>query len=142
MTIRIVDVIPAADSAETGQNSEPSIAVNPLNTDQIITGSFAATTMSFFLTLDGGTSWSHYDDIDGEDKSLAWKPDGSGFYTVAMTLKADFETYEGTTSSTGFGSPINTFAPANPDNLDQPWIRTGPSDHVYISYNNLNNFGS
>ena len=142
MTIRIVDVIPAADSAETGQNSEPSIAVNPLNTDQIIAGSFAATTMSFFLTLDGGTSWSHYDDIDGEDKSLAWKPDGSGFYTVAMTLNADFQTYSGTTSSTGFGSPINTFAPANPDNLDQPWIRTGPSDHVYVSYNNLNNFGS
>ena len=139
MTIRIIDVIPASDSAETGQNSEPSIAVNQVNTDQIIAGSFAATTMSFFLTLDGGTTWSHYDDIDGQDKSLAWKPDGSGFYAVAMTLNADFQTYAGTTSSTGFGAPTNTFAPANPDDLDQPWIRTGPSDHVYVSYNNLNN---
>jgi hypothetical protein len=27
----LVDIIPNSDSSETGQNSEPSIAVNPLN---------------------------------------------------------------------------------------------------------------
>jgi hypothetical protein len=139
MTIRIIDVIPAADSRETDQNSEPSIAINPVDTNQIIAGSFSAS-MSFYLTPDGGTTWSHYDDIAGQDKSLAWKRDGSGFYAEAMTPNADFTTYAGTTSSTGFSSPISTFAPAHPDNLDQPWIRTGPSNHVYVSYNNLNNY--
>jgi hypothetical protein len=49
MTIRIIDVIPAADSRETDQNSEPSIAINPVDTNQIIAGSFSAS-MSFYLT--------------------------------------------------------------------------------------------
>ena|SRR5215831_5136214 len=89
MTIRIIDVIPASDSAETGQNSEPSIAVNPVNTDQIIAGSFAATTMSFFLTLDGGTTWSHYDDIDGHAAhSMAWSwPYGNRCSNNCATVK-------------------------------------------------------
>ena len=73
MTIRIIDVIPSADSGETEQNSEPSIAVNPLDTSQIIAGSFGFSTF-FYLTLDGGTTWSHYDDLSTQDKSLDGKP--------------------------------------------------------------------
>src|SRR5262249_38900197 len=44
-------------------------------------------------------------------------------------------TYSGTATSGGFGSPINTFNPRH--GLDQPWIRTGPSNHVYVAYNDL-----
>jgi Hint domain len=139
MTIRIIDVIPAGDSSETAQDSEPSIAVNPADPTQIIAGSFSTST-SFFLTLDGGTTWSHYDDLSTQDKSLAWKTDGSGFLTETMTLNSDLATYAGTVSSSGFGAAINTYAPANPDDLDQPWIRTGPFNHVYVAYNNLNNY--
>ena len=139
MALRIIDVIPVGDSSETAQDSEPSIAINPADPTQIIAGSFGAST-SFFLTLDGGATWSHYDDLSTQDKSLAWKTDGSGFLTETMTLNADLATYSGTISSTGFGAPINTYAPANPDDLDQPWIRTGPSNHVYVAYNNLNNY--
>jgi hypothetical protein len=139
MALRIIDVIPVGDSSETAQDSEPSIAINPADPTQIIAGSFSTST-SFFLTLDGGATWSHYDDLSTQDKSLAWKTDGSGFLTETMTLNADLATYAGTISSTGFGAPINTYAPANPDDLDQPWIRTGPSNHVYVAYNNLNNY--
>jgi hypothetical protein len=138
MTIRIIDVIPGGDSGETEQNSEPSIAVNPLDTSQIIAGSFGFSTF-FYLTLDGGTTWSHYDDLSTQDKSLAWKTDGSGLLAETMTLSGELATYSG--SVTGdFGSPINTFASTGSDELDQPWIRTGPSDHVYVAYNNLNNY--
>jgi hypothetical protein len=138
MTLKIIDVIPAGDSAEAEQNSEPSIAVNPLDTSQIIAGSFGFSTF-FYLTLDGGTTWSHYDDLSTQDKSLAWKIDGSGLLAETMTLSGDLATYSG--SVTGdFGSPINTFASTGSDELDQPWIRTGPSDHVYVAYNNLNNY--
>jgi hypothetical protein len=38
--ITIVDIIPNSDSSETQQNSEPSIAVNPLNPSQVIAGAF------------------------------------------------------------------------------------------------------
>src|SRR5437763_6862732 len=111
MPIKIIDVIPSGDSGETAQDSEPSIAVNPLNTDQIIAGSFSTST-SFFLTLDGGTTWSHYDDLSTTDKSLAWKTDGSLIYAVRMTLDADLATYVGSVAVEDFGAPINTYAPA------------------------------
>ena len=35
-----------------------------------------------------------------------------------------------------FGTPINTFSgPSN--GLDQPWIETGPANHVYVAYNDI-----
>jgi hypothetical protein len=40
--INVIDVIPNSDSAETGQNSEPSIGVNPTNPNQMIVGAFSA----------------------------------------------------------------------------------------------------
>src|SRR5205085_4419293 len=80
------------------------------------------------------------DDLSTTDKSLAWKTDGSLIYTVTMTLDADLATYVGSVAVEDFGTPINTYAPASPDDLDQPWVRTGPLDHVYVAYNNLNNY--
>jgi hypothetical protein len=38
--LRLVDIIPQSDSGETAQNSEPSIAVNPVNPMQMIAGTF------------------------------------------------------------------------------------------------------
>src|SRR5262245_56060113 len=38
--LRVVDVIPSSDSAETFDNSEPSIAVDPLDTNEIVAGAF------------------------------------------------------------------------------------------------------
>jgi len=38
--LRIVDIIPASDSAETDQNSEPSIGVNPVDLMQMFAGTF------------------------------------------------------------------------------------------------------
>jgi carboxypeptidase Taq len=147
MSVKIFDIIPVGDSAESAQNSEPSLAVNPNNPMQIIAGSFAVDT-PFFLTTDGGTTWSVYAILVNNDKSLAWKTDGSGF--LASTLKPttrvrnsyDIPTYSGTVSGSGFGAPIDIFAPNRPDFLDQPWVRTGPSNHVYVAYNNLNNYGT
>jgi hypothetical protein len=35
-----------------------------------------------------------------------------------------------------FGNPINVFPPAGAiTGLDQPWIETGPANHVYVGYN-------
>src|ERR1700704_3885387 len=107
MALRIIDVIPVGDSSETAQDSEPSIAINPADPTQIIAGSFSTST-SFFLTLDGGATWSHYDDLSTQDKSLAWKTDGSLIYAITMTLSADLATYVGSVAVEDFGSPINT----------------------------------
>jgi hypothetical protein len=54
--LRIVDLIPGSDSREVDQNSEPSIAVNPVDPMQMFAGAFVfdATGQPFFVSTDGG----------------------------------------------------------------------------------------
>ena len=136
--LRIFDVIPTSDSAETGQNSEPSLAVNPLNAAQMIVGAFSGTGMPYFISLNGGATWADYGSLSGYDKTLAWKQDGSAALTSTLYASGSsygIRTYSGITTASSFGSPINSYNPKH--DLDQPWMRTGPSNHVYVGYNDL-----
>jgi hypothetical protein len=78
--LRIVDLIPGSDSREVDQNSEPSIAVNPVDPLQMFAGAFIfdGTDSPFFVSTDGGGTWSIFGSIEHHDKSIAWKADGSG----------------------------------------------------------------
>lgn len=137
----LVDVLPKNDSGESTQNSEPSITVDPLDPNQLIVGAFGASGASYFKSTDGGITWSDYGSLVSNDKSLAWKTDGSAALTVSMDENASpntFSTYSGTTAGSSFGAPINVFTGSD---LDQPWIRTGPSNHVYVAYNDLSQAG-
>jgi len=77
----MVDVIPNLESAEARQNSEPSIAVNPNNTSQLIAGAFTNifsappvnVTTPFWISTNGGTAWSSFGSLQTLDKSLAWQ---------------------------------------------------------------------
>ena len=57
---------------------------------------------------------------------------------VAALISNPIDTYSATVSDSGFGSPINHYVGSN--NNDQPWIRTGPSNHVYVAFNDLGRF--
>lgn len=143
--IHVVDVIPNADSAETGQNSEPSLTVDPLNPNLMISGAFSSTFSGgqvqspYWKSIDGGTTWSSFGSLPSLDKSLAWRQDGVAALTTTLNLAAGSNTSISTFQSgaSNFGSAINTFNPGQ--NLDQPWIRTGPSGQTYVAYNNLSN---
>jgi hypothetical protein len=133
--LRIVDLIPESDSREVDQNSEPSIAVNPVDPRQMFAGAFDFNNNGaspFFVSTDAGATWSIFGTLDHNDKSIAWKADGSAVL-VAGLLSDDINTYSATVSDSGFGAPINHYIGSN-DN-DQPWIRTGPSNHVYVGFN-------
>jgi hypothetical protein len=132
--VNIVDIVPNADSAESAQNSEPSIAVNPVNPMQIIAATFGASDSSnpFFASSNGGATWSDYGTATFSDKSIAWALDGSALLSAALSLDyGPINTY----LNGNFTSPINTYVGL--DDNDQPWIRTGSSNSVYIAYNNL-----
>jgi hypothetical protein len=140
--LRIVDIIPATDSGETNQNSEPSIAVNPVDPSQMFAGTFGMLTSGlnpnpFFVSTDGGTTWSDFGIIHDDDKSIAWKPDGSAVLVAAL-VSNPINTYSATVSDSGFGAPINHYVGS--DDNDQPWIRIGPSNHVYVAFNDLGKF--
>src|SRR5262249_10914472 len=138
--IRLGDVV--VNSAEHGQNSEPSLGVNPLDPNQVVVGSFSsafvgnAVTTPYFKSTDGGLTWSDYGSLTTQDKSITWKADGSAVLTTTL-LHNVIDVHSGTTGGSNFGGAIGSFS--NTD-VDQPWIRTGPSNHVYISFNDLTNF--
>jgi len=143
---RIFDIIPFQDSGEALQNSEPSLAVDPLDPTQIIAGAFPGVLTTYYNSTTGGTAWFlSLPFLITSDKSLAWKTDGSGAITATLGFASattdtdvgtEIKTFFEATGGTGFDSPsINTFN--NGHFLDQPWVRTGPSDHVYVGYNDI-----
>jgi len=144
--ITLVDIIPASDSAETAQNSEPSLAVNPTNPTQMIAGTFSTfvgnqVQSPYWISNNGGMTWSGFGSLLSVDKSLAWGQDGMAALTTTLNVVGpninSISTFQ--SGATNFGSAINTF---NPNQfLDQPWIRTGPSGKTYVAYNNLSNAG-
>jgi hypothetical protein len=61
--IRVVDIIPPSLSGETGQDSEPNIAVDPTNVDNIAASAFTWEPLGgnkapIFTSVDGGNTWS------------------------------------------------------------------------------------
>ena len=155
--VSVVDIVPQADSGEANDNSEPSIAVNPANPLQLVAASFGPPSHSpFFVSTDGGTTWSNFGVLIDSDKTIAWSPDGSAVLTATLVSPdeplpvgadadeggADFQlnTYSASqselvTSSGNFGAPINNFIGSNQN--DQPWLRTSPDGQVYMAYSNL-----
>jgi hypothetical protein len=140
--ITVVDVIPNAASNETGQNSEPSLAVDPLDPTQMVSGSFPGSSGPFWKSTDGGTTWSSFGGISNSDKSLAWRQDGVAPLAATLTvisnppLVDNISTFQGGASN--FGSAVFTTPNAA---LDQPWIRTGPGGQTYVALNHLGNAG-
>jgi len=138
---RIFDTIPFSDSGENAQNSEPSLAVDPLDPTQIIVGAFGVSPNPYFKSTTGGTAWFDDGSLFHNDKSLAWKTDGSGAITATLVNgTTGINTYFEPTGGSSFGAPINQFAPGHV--VDQPWVRTGPSNHVYVGFNDFNSVAS
>jgi hypothetical protein len=154
-----VDVIPIADSAETQQNAEPSIAFNPNNPSQLISGAFTAifspppanATTPYWISSNGGATWTDFGTLQTLDKSLAWQAGDANPLTATLHgiggNNNDIQTF-GSTNGTSFNNLKNNFPVAGSprQGLDQPWIRTGPSSvgpnqNVYVAYNNLSNSG-
>jgi PEP-CTERM motif len=142
--INVTDVIPNAASAETGQNSEPSLAVDPLNPNTMVSGTFTSGTLSgpFWESTNGGTTWTSFGSLPSSDKTLAWRQDGAAPLAVTLNVISNpplvdtLSTFQG--GATSFGSAVFT----TPNGaLDQPWIRTGPSGQTYVALNNLGNAG-
>jgi hypothetical protein len=131
VVFRVVDIIPQSDSAETDQNSEPSIAVNPVNPAQMLAGTFGDGVPPFFISTNGGTTWSIFGTLFNNDKSIAWKVDGSAVLVATMIGMPNF----GPINTHSAFTQLNNYVGSNLN--DQPWIRTGPSNRVYVAFNDL-----
>jgi len=91
--ITVVNMIPSSLSGETNQDSEPNLAVNPANLQEIAATSFtpspggSATRSPIFFSSDGGTTWSVRDIILGtpvRDQTLRFASTSGTLYAGVL----------------------------------------------------------
>ncbi|KIP17982.1 hypothetical protein KY49_3608 [Burkholderia sp. MSHR3999] len=147
---RIVNVVPNDHSNERNNDSEPSIAVNPVNPHEMVITAFTPTEAGnsngpLFFSTDGGENWGLRFDIPGgttSDQSPAFARTSSELYMGILrgdngnmnVLRAADPSTAGTFSSFDARGSI-----------DQPWMEAtsvvgGPDDgkdRIYVGYNDL-----
>lgn len=145
---RIVNVIPNDHSNETNADGEPSIAVNPSNTDEMAVTAFTPTEPGhpngpLFYSSDGGENWSIKFDIPGgetQDQSPCFGRTSNQFYMgVLRGGTQELNVLSTPDPSAGTALPIVETRPP----VDQPWVEAttvigGPDDgkdRLYVGYN-------
>lgn len=154
--VPVIDVIPNAESWETNQNSEPSIAVSPSNPQNKVIGSFGSILQRnpYFTSTDGsGRGWDHFDfnNYGFNDTTVSWSPNGPSYaafmwsqpFVPRWTTEVDVSPNpqvnnpNANTYKTVAGSAMT----ANNYNIDQPHIAvsaSGANDQVFVGVNDLN----
>lgn len=149
--IRVVNIIPRALSNESNQDSEPNLAVNPANPNQLAASAFTSgkgfcgfDTAPIFISINGGSTWatnciipsdedSRTGDItlrfSGRDNTLyAAILRDPGFYRLNVLRTSDFT------------RPDVMTVLVDRENVDQPYIQainSIQSERVYIGSNDF-----
>jgi hypothetical protein len=146
--LHIVNMIPNSLSGEHNQDSEPNIAVNPQNTNQIAATAFTAAPMGgvnapIYVSTDGGATWTLNTIVPGNgfagtfDITIAFSPGGGTLYagtinssTVALNILRTANYSSSTTMTTL----------VTRSNEDQPWVVAAGSgqDRVFVGNNDFN----
>ena len=132
--------------------NEPSVAVNPLNLNQIVVSSFSYGTSStaiganIFYSTNGGVDWTSQFSVPAPSNGVAIQRDWTFAYDNIGTLHAAVlgagNIYHGSTTDptslaawswTGGGTPINT---STSGNADQPWIAV-QGGRVFVGYDDF-----
>jgi hypothetical protein len=151
MPVRVINVIPPARSAETNFDSEPSIAVNPANPQQIVISSFTpdttvpVTTGPYFYSTDGGTTWAQNSVIPGGTatfgtKDISVRFGGSSGVLYAGILRGDSSLRMNILRKANFSGPGQMTVLVDRTNEDQPWVEAATqsgTDRVYVASNDV-----
>lgn len=151
MVLHLVNVIPQSLSGETNFDSEPNVAVNGANPQQIVVTSFTpdtampVTTGPYFFSADGGTTWAQNSVIPGGTsvfgtKDISVRFGGSSGVLYAGILRGDSNLRLNILRKANFTLPgaMTVLLDRTPE--DQPWVEAlteGGSDRVYVSSNDL-----
>jgi hypothetical protein len=146
VTILIVNMIPAAFSGETNQDSEPNIAVNPADPTLIVGTAFtpapSGPNSPIYLSTDGGRTWSLRFIVPGHATT--------GTHDISVAFTESGTLYAGTLN--GSTTHLNILRTANPaaldpmmilvdrPNEDQPWVvatSIAGQDRVFVGSNDF-----
>jgi hypothetical protein len=147
-TMRVVNVVPNDHSNETNDDSEPSVAVNPSNVDEIVVTAFTPPEGGnpngpLFFSVDGGETWSLKFDIPGgepHDQSPAFaETSGELYMGVLRGDSGQLNVLRGADPSTN--AALASFDARS--SIDQPWMEATTviggvddgKDRIYVGYN-------
>ena len=154
--ITVVNVIPNALSGETNQDSEPNLAANPANPDQIAISAFTPDPMGganapIFISTDGGTAWTLNSIVPSQAGSGTGTGDitprfggtGNRFYAGILRRPGSLRLH--VLRSTNFADPTVMTVLVDRTQVDQPYtqattVPAGPdagNDRVYIGLNDF-----
>ena len=168
MTQRLRDVIVSntnpALATGGGGGSEPSIAVNPANPDEIVISSFFGgwgTNTSVFHSTDGGNTWTVRNTIPAPpgrtgvtgcpcDQTFDFGRDGTLYGTFLLFDGTNTNVVTGSTTDitqaaswSWNGNPAQLTNQAVANNVDQPWLlvnrdpATANQDNAYVRVRRL-----
>ena len=129
--IHIVNMIPALMSGETNQDSEPNLAVNPENVNDMVATAFTPAPMGganapIYVSTDGGNTWSLRTVVPGNSTLTGTRDITVAFATTGGMLYAG--TLNGSNShmqilrTSGFASTTPMTVLVDRTNEDQPWV--------------------
>lgn len=152
--IRVINMMPNAQSSETGQDSEPNLAVDPLDVNKMVGSAFtinpsgATSTAPIYISTDKGNTWTLNNIVpsgNGSTGDISLKFGTKGHVLYTGTLRG------------GSGLTMNILRSANPfggatmtllrsrSNVDQPYPNVMTStvagterDRVFVPNNDLN----
>src|SRR5438309_4830120 len=152
--VLLVNMIPKSLSSETNQDSEPNIAVNPQNPNQIVATAFTPDPADgefapIFVSADGGKTWTLNSIVPSHaitgDISVAFSPKTNTFYAGILEFpgpKDDTLLKILRTSNVASTQPMAMLGKRT--GVDQPFVisgvnNNGKDDLVYIGDNDLSN---
>jgi hypothetical protein len=151
--ILVVNMIPAALSGETNQDSEPNLAVNPTNPQQIAASAFTpnpagAGKAPIFASSDGGLSWNLVNNVPSQnglatgDITLRFSDITSNLYTGILRRPGNLRLNILRTAN--FQAPAAMTVLVDRNSVDQPYVGTRSTpgvghgqDRVYVGLNDF-----
>jgi len=146
----LVNAIPQSRSNESGQDSEPDVAVNPLDPDKVAATAFTGNPTGganapIYVSADGGHTWELRNIVPGGavvgDISIAFSPTTNRLYAAKLPNGGSDMQVLSANDFLDPAEPPMQVLETRP-NADQPWILaiTDPvtsTDRLYVGYNQI-----
>lgn len=149
--VTVVNMIPNGRSGETNQDSEPNLAVNPANPQQIAGSAFTPgagfcglNLAPIYVSTNGGNTWafncivpSNASGLTG-DITVRFSGTTNNLYAGILRLPGSFRLNILRTNN--FTGPAAMTVLVNRTNVDQPYVQAttvGGNDRVYVGDNDL-----
>jgi hypothetical protein len=143
----LVNMIPRSLSNETEQDSEPTVAVNPSNPQQIAATAFTpdpfgGANAPIYVSSDGGATWALRSNVPSDsvtqDITIAFSGKGGNLYGGMLKIPGTLLLNILRTGDAFSTTPMTTLVSRR--NVDQPYVRAinvKGTDRVYIGDNDL-----